>query len=188
MTDLSTLSDRDLARTLYEAERTQNTEGLLLAENEVAARLELDPDETEQGFTPAANDAIDAYMHEHYPEAVLARPVAELPNERQVEYVVWRAVLLMPKYGGVAELALHQALLLCGVTLADTERGEAAALVGELAQRYGRTTPSLDMAVFNGVLAGDHPSTVASALGVDLLDVADVLARYMRASMEKVGG
>lgn len=67
------LSDRVLAHLLYEASRrvaANDTDDVaveraILAENEVCHRLQIDPNETEQGLTPRAAALVDAFVDEH---------------------------------------------------------------------------------------------------------------------------
>lgn len=61
--DPAEMSDQELALALRAA--GDDTEATL--ENEVCARLALPSDQTEQGLTPEAAAAIDAWIHEHAP-------------------------------------------------------------------------------------------------------------------------
>ena len=63
------LSDRDLARSLYRASLANDEEALVLAENEVAHRLGIELDETEQGFTQTANQQVFEFVKRHYLDA-----------------------------------------------------------------------------------------------------------------------
>lgn len=58
---LAGLSDHDLAKGLRNAEREGNTDNIIYFENEVAGRLHLDHNETEQGLTPFAAQAIEDF-------------------------------------------------------------------------------------------------------------------------------
>jgi hypothetical protein len=55
------MSDHDLAAALLAAEASRDTEEIILAENNIAARLNLPLDDTEQGLTQSASDAIDEF-------------------------------------------------------------------------------------------------------------------------------
>lgn len=60
--DYAALTDGALARALAAALERSDYEATVFAENEVADRLKLSLDETEQGFTPAATEAVDKWV------------------------------------------------------------------------------------------------------------------------------
>lgn len=63
--DLATLSDEVLSRRLVYAEQRGDDDTALEAVNEIAGRLNLPLDHTEQGLTPWASEQIDKYVSEH---------------------------------------------------------------------------------------------------------------------------
>jgi hypothetical protein len=70
--DYTSLSDRDLAVALHRADVSGDTDTVLYAENEIAVRLNLDPNETEQGLTQYAADRVNDFLREHGDDAVKA--------------------------------------------------------------------------------------------------------------------
>lgn len=54
-------TDAALAQALYDADKAQDMDEMIAVENEIAARLNLPLDETEQGLTHWANDQIKGF-------------------------------------------------------------------------------------------------------------------------------
>ena len=66
--DLTGLTDTELADALLAAadgNSYEDAEMIVFSLNEIADRLDLDPDETEQGFTHDAQRAVDEFVAEH---------------------------------------------------------------------------------------------------------------------------
>lgn len=59
------MTNQQLARNLRDAERRQDVFDIAYYENEIIVRLNLDPDETEQGLTKGAADAIEKFLQEN---------------------------------------------------------------------------------------------------------------------------
>jgi phytoene/squalene synthetase len=63
-------SDYQLAKALRDAELAEDVDGVLYAENDILARLNVSPEETEQGMTRAAADKVDAFLRLHLGEPI----------------------------------------------------------------------------------------------------------------------
>jgi hypothetical protein len=62
---MSAATDHDLAQSLLDAERSGDTDEIMYAENEILARLDYPLNETEQGLTAAASDAITEFCRKN---------------------------------------------------------------------------------------------------------------------------
>ena len=68
--DYGAMSDNDLAQACYEASCEQDVNAILLIDNEIASRLDLSPDDTEQGFTLEAEERIREFLKAQLGERV----------------------------------------------------------------------------------------------------------------------
>jgi hypothetical protein len=65
MSNYPGMTNHELAQNLIDAERDGDINNIIYYENEIAARLNLNPNETEQGLSKEANEAITQFCFDN---------------------------------------------------------------------------------------------------------------------------